>query len=319
MDLTEAIGVIADAAVRLSCKTEFDARLSDYTTFKIGGKVPLLVNICSIDALICILKLIAVYKVPFLIIGNGSNIIADDAGVNMIILRMNGDFAAIKCSEHPALYLDCQAGALLSSACRVAQRYALSGLEPLFGIPGSVGGAICMNAGAYGREMADLVESVNVLTKVGTEKVYSASECLFSYRESIFLHNGEIVTGVKLKLTPGDSERIKSQMESYTTRRREKQPLEYPSAGSTFKRPIGAYASALIDECGLKGLTIGGAQVSEKHAGFIINKGGAVFSDVIALMQRVIGIVEFQKGFQLEPEPIIISDSGVVFNNNGKL
>jgi UDP-N-acetylmuramate dehydrogenase len=313
MDLTEAIGPVADAAVRLSCKTEFDAKLSDYTTFKIGGRVPLLVNICDIDALACLLKLLAVYKAPFLVIGNGSNLIADDAGINIIILRMNGDFAAIK---RNGLFLDCQAGALLSSACRVAQKYSLSGLEPLFGIPGSIGGAVCMNAGAYGREMADLIESVTVMTREGAEKVYTKAECLFSYRESIFLHNTEIVTGVKLKLAPGDSEMIKTQMESFTARRREKQPLEFPSAGSTFKRPIGAYASALIDECGLKGMTVGGAKVSEKHAGFIINKGGATFMDVITLMQRVIGIVEFQKGFRLEPEPIIISDMGVDFKDN---
>jgi UDP-N-acetylmuramate dehydrogenase len=308
--LTEAIGVIADAAVRLSCQTEFDAKLSDYTTFKIGGTVSILININNVDSLICLLKLIKMYGVPYMVIGNGSNLLVDDKHLDLVILRMNGDFAEIKVNGE---YLDCSPGAMLSSVCRVAASHTLSGLEPLFGIPGSIGGAVFMNAGAYGREMSDIVESLTAINQNGISKTYSAAECLFSYRESVFIHNREIITHVRLKLTNGKSDIIKSQMESFTARRKEKQPLDFPSAGSAFKRPKGAYASALIDDCGLKGLAVGGAMVSEKHAGFIVNTGNASFSDVIALMKKIIGIVELQTGYKLEPEPIIISDNIMKF------
>jgi UDP-N-acetylmuramate dehydrogenase len=310
MDLTEAINGISDAAVRMSCKAEFDVSLRNFTTFKIGGNVPLLVNINGMDALACILQLIKIYGVPHLIIGNGSNLLIDDAGINCIVLRMNGDFSGIKANGG---YLDCSAGALLSSVCRIAGRRSLSGIEPLFGIPGTVGGAVYMNAGAYGREMADVIESVTVLTENGTPKVYQAADCLCSYRESRFIHNSDTITSVRLKLTPGHHGNIHREMDSYTARRKEKQPLGIPSAGSAFKRPVGAFASALIDECGLKGISVGDAQVSEKHAGFIVNNGNATFNDVISLMKKVIGIVELQTGYRLEPEPVIISDNAVDF------
>jgi UDP-N-acetylmuramate dehydrogenase len=306
MEMTEAISAIADAAVRLSCKTLYFAKLSDFTTFKIGGIVPLLININSVDSLTCLLKLIRIYDIPYMIIGNGSNLLFDDINHDLVILRMSGDFAGIKVNGE---FVDCAPGAMLTSVCRVAANRSLSGIEPLFGIPGSVGGAVFMNAGAYGREISDVVDSVTTITADGISKTYSAADCLFTYRESVFKHNREIITHIRLKLTHGQSDIIKSQMESYTARRKEKQPLEFPSAGSTFKRPKGAYASALIDECGLKGLTVGGAKVSEKHAGFIINTGDAAFNDVIALMKKIIGIVELQTGYKLEPEPIIISDN----------
>ncbi|MDR0903883.1 MAG: UDP-N-acetylmuramate dehydrogenase [Ruminococcus sp.] len=306
MDMTEAINVIADAAVRLSCKALFNAKLSDCTTIKIGGTVPLLINVNSVDSLTCLLKLIKIYGVTFMVIGNGSNLLFDDKEHSFIILRMNGDFAEIKVNGE---FLDCAPGAMLSSVCRVAARRSLSGLEQLFGIPGSIGGAVFMNAGAYGREISDVIDSVTTINADGVTKTYSAAECLFSYRESVFIHNREIITHIRLKLTRGKSDIIKSQMESYTARRKEKQPLEFPSAGSAFKRPKGAYASALIDECGLKGLSVGGAMVSEKHAGFIINTGNATFADVLSLMKKIIGIVELQTGFKLEPEPIIVSDN----------
>jgi UDP-N-acetylmuramate dehydrogenase len=314
MDLTEVIGLVADAAVRLSCKAEFNTPLRDYTTFKIGGNVPLLVNVNSFDALACIRKLLKIYAAPYLVIGNGSNLLVDDKGVNRIVIRIGGDFSGIKVN---GCFLDCEAGALLSGVCKIAARRSLSGIEPLFGIPGSVGGAVYMNAGAYGREMADVVESVSVITSDGTTKVYQASECLFSYRESIFLHNNDIISSVRLKLSHGEHSLIRKEMDSFTARRREKQPIGLPSAGSAFKRPTGAYASALIDECGLKGFAVGGAQISNKHAGFIVNNGGATFDDVINLMKSVIGIVELQTGYRLEPEPVIISDTGVDFYGNG--
>jgi UDP-N-acetylmuramate dehydrogenase len=310
MEHKEVIDIASDAAVRLGCTPQFGAKLSDVTSIKIGGKVPLLINISNLDALIGLLKLLAIYKAPFLVIGNGTNILADDSDHNLIILRINSDFAEIKQSTN---FLTCLSGAMLTTICRFAMTRSLSGIEPLFGIPGTIGGAVFMNAGAYGREISDIVESVTAITSAGVIKTYTKEECLFSYRESIFMHNNETIASVKLRLSPGESEQIRSQMSSYTQRRREKQPLEFPSAGSAFKRPKGAYASALIDDCGLKGLSVGGAKISEKHAGFIINTGNATFDDVITLMKKVIGIVELQTGFKLEPEPIILSNDAVDF------
>jgi UDP-N-acetylmuramate dehydrogenase len=310
MEHNEIIEIASDTAIRLGCKPELGAKLSDYTSFKIGGKVPLLINISNLDALIGLLKLLAIYKAPFMVIGNGTNILADDSDHNLIILRINSNFAEIKQSEN---LLTCLSGTMLSNICRIAMTKSLSGLEPLTGIPGTIGGAVYMNAGAYGRELSDIVESVTAITAAGNLKTYSCEECLFSYRESIFMHNNETISSVKLRLSPGEMTQIKSQMSSYTKRRREKQPLEFPSAGSAFKRPKGAYASALIDECGLKGLAVGGAKISEKHAGFIINTGDATFRDVITLMKKVIGIVELQTGFKLEPEPIILSNDAIDF------
>jgi UDP-N-acetylmuramate dehydrogenase len=310
MEHNEIIEIASDTAIRLGCKPELGAKLSDYTSFKIGGKVPLLINISNLDALIGLLKLLAIYKAPFMVIGNGTNILADDSDHNLIILRINSNFAEIKQSGN---LLTCLSGTTLSNICRNAMTKSLSGLEPLTGIPGTIGGAVYMNAGAYGRELSDVVESVTAITSAGILKTYNSEECLFSYRESIFMHNNETISSVKLRLSPGEMAQIKTQMSSYTKRRREKQPLEFPSAGSAFKRPKGAYASALIDDCGLKGLTVGGAQISEKHAGFIINTGEATFDDVITLMKKVIGIVELQTGFKLEPEPIILSDNAINF------
>jgi UDP-N-acetylmuramate dehydrogenase len=275
--------------------------MSNYTTFKIGGIAPLLIEINGIPALLRLLP--ALPRKDYFIIGNGSNLLIDDENLNVIFLHMGEAFSGI--SSDGAI-ITASAGAKLSNVCKYAAGEGLSGAEPLYGIPGSIGGAVFMNAGAYGTEIGSLIETVTTVTGEGKVKRYTAADCEFAYRDSVFKRNTEIIISVKIRLIDGYIDRINTDMAEYMARRRDKQPLEYPSAGSAFKRPEGAYASALIDGCGLKGLTVGGAAISDKHAGFIINKGGATFSDVYELMKKTAEEVFNQTGFVIEPEPIII-------------
>jgi UDP-N-acetylmuramate dehydrogenase len=292
---------VVRTAYETGCRLVYDAKMSDFTTFKIGGEAPLIIEINGVPALLRILP--ALSGISFAVIGNGSNLLIDDGKLDIIFIHFGDDFAAI---SNDGEFITAAAGAKLSNLCKFAAGEGLSGAEPLFGIPGTVGGAVFMNAGAYGTETADILDSVTAVTKSGRIKRYSAADCGFSYRDSIFKHNGDIVVSAKFKLKDGYTERINADMADYAARRREKQPLEYPSAGSAFKRPEGAYASALIDGCGLKGLQVGGAAISEKHAGFIINKGGATFSDVVDLMKKTADEVFNQTGMVIEPEPVII-------------
>jgi UDP-N-acetylmuramate dehydrogenase len=275
--------------------------MKNYTTFKIGGIAPLLIEINGIPALLKLLP--ALNGEDFFVIGNGTNLLIDDGELNTVFLHMGEDFAGITSDGE---FVTAMAGAKLSSLCKFAAAEGLSGLEPLYGIPGTVGGAVFMNAGAYGTETADILDSVTAVTKSSKPRRYGKDDCEFSYRDSVFKRSGDIIVSAKFRLRDGYSDRINADMAEYAAKRREKQPLEYPSAGSAFKRPEGAYASALIDECGLKGLMIGGAAISEKHAGFIINKGGATFSDVTDLMKKTADVVFEKTGFKIEPEPIII-------------
>jgi UDP-N-acetylmuramate dehydrogenase len=291
-------------ASETGCRVLYDVPMSGYTTFKIGGIAPILIEINGIPALLRLLPAVSENTdIDFFVIGNGSNLLINDGRLSIIFLHMGADFAGISCD---GAYVAASAGAKLSDFCKFAAAEGLSGAEPLFGIPGTVGGAVFMNAGAYGTETADILDSVTTVTRAGKIKRYTAAECGFSYRESIFKRNGEIIVSAKFKLQDGYTERINADMAEYAAKRREKQPLEYPSAGSAFKRPEGAYASALIDNCGLKGLSVGGAAISEKHAGFIINKGGATFSDVYDLMKKTSDEVFAQTGMRIEPEPIIV-------------
>jgi UDP-N-acetylmuramate dehydrogenase len=275
--------------------------MSSYTTFKIGGIAPLLIEINGIQALLQLLPKLQPDK--YFIIGNGSNLLIDDEKLNLVFLHIGDDFGGVSVDGE---FITASAGAKLSGVCKFAAKEGLSGAEPLFGIPGTVGGAVFMNAGAYGTEIGDIIENVTAVTRAGRVRRYTAADCEFSYRDSIFRRNGDVIVSAKLRLRDGYIDRINADMADYISRRREKQPLEYPSAGSAFKRPEGAYASALIDGCGLKGLSVGGAAISEKHAGFIINKGGATFSDVTDLMKKTAEEVYKQTGFKIEPEPIII-------------
>lgn len=275
--------------------------MSLHTTFKIGGAADLMITVCHIDELKTVVAACKEASVPYMILGNGSNLLVSDGGIEGAVIVLDGDFKAITVEDG---VITAGAGAKLSKLCTVALDNALSGLEFAYGIPGTVGGAVFMNAGAYGGEMKDVVESVTALTAGGEIREFPAEELALGYRTSIFKTNGDIILYSKYNLHTGNKEAIKARMDDVMDRRKSKQPLEYPSAGSVFKRPEGAFAGTLIEQCGLKGRTIGGAQVSEKHAGFIINIGGATCDDVMDLVRLVQDTVKAETGFTLEREII---------------
>ena len=275
--------------------------MSAHTTFKIGGAADIMITVQSIDELKTALSACKDSDVPFMILGNGSNLLVSDDGIEGAVILLDGDFKAITVDGET---VTAGAGAKLSKLCTVALDEELSGLEFAYGIPGSVGGAMYMNAGAYGGEMKDVALSVTALTADGEVKEYSLEELNLGYRTSIFKTNGEIILFSKYQLHKGERSAIKAQMDDVMNRRKTKQPLEYPSAGSVFKRPEGAFAGTLIEQCGLKGRTVGGAQISEKHAGFIINVGGATCDDVMNLVKLVQDVVKTETGYFLEREII---------------
>ena len=291
-------------AQSLGCKAEFDVPMCDYTTFKIGGKARLMITPPSDESLAQIVKKCKSEGIKPMIIGNGSNMLISDNGLNTVVINM--------CSPHAEVrylgegYIECDAGVNLVKVCNFALEKELTGLEFAFGIPGSAGGAAYMNAGAYDGEMKDVLVSCTHIDNDGNFGKLEADELKLGYRTSAYEHNGFIITKLLLKLRPGDKTAIKAKMQDLLQRRKDKQPLEYPSAGSTFKRPVGYFAAALIDECGLKGVSVGGAQVSEKHAGFIINKGGATSEDVLKLIELVQETVLREKGVAIEPEVRLI-------------
>ncbi len=275
--------------------------LSALTTFKIGGPARLLVDVplTAIPALGDILNTCHEQNIPTLWIGRGSNLLCADEGLSAVVLRLESDSGV---NVEDDRLLSCSAGVSLTALCRTAQKHGLTGLEFAFGIPGSVGGAVYMNAGAYGGEIKDVLDSVDVLTPDGKLKHLTAPLLDLSYRHSRFMETGEVVVTATFKLKPGNPDTILDTMNEFTARRREKQPLEYPSAGSFFKRPEGFFAGKLVEDCGLKGFTVGGAQVSEKHAGFVINKGGATCADMKALAKSVHDTVLAKTGADLRPE-----------------
>lgn len=269
------------------------------TTFGIGGPA-LLLRPCSRAELQAAMTLCREAGEEPFILGRGSNLLVSDSGISRPVIRLDGDFTAI---TREGSTLRCGAGASLIAVCRAAAENSLSGIEWGYGIPGSLGGGVYMNAGAYGGELRDVLTEVTFLDEAGEYRTLPAAELSLSYRHSIFEDRpGTVIVGAVLTLTPGDPAAIRAAMEDYMSRRREKQPLEYGSAGSTFKRPMGNYASALVDQCGLKGLSVGGAEVSRKHAGFIINRGGATAADVRELIAEVQRIVREKTGYTLECE-----------------
>ena len=275
--------------------------MSRHTTFKIGGPVSALVEPKSIGAFVWLLRELNAREIPYFLLGNGSNLLVSDGGHEAVALST----ARLDTLRFSGDSVICGAGVTLSRVAAGARDQGLTGMEFAHGIPGSVGGAVYMNAGAYGGEMRDIVESVTFVDTRGLVRVLPGEECGFGYRTSVFQKGGAILS-VILRLRPGDPRKIRETMEDLSARRREKQPLNYPSAGSTFKRPEGGYASKLIDEAGLKGLRVGDAQVSEKHAGFIVNLGNATFSDVYTLMSQVTERVYERFGVRLEPEVKIV-------------
>lgn len=282
------------------------APMSRYTTFRVGGPADVLVDVAAAQEIPLALRAARRAGVPVTVIGNGSNLLVRDGGVRGLVLRVGSAFSAIR-REGDMLYA--QAGALLSACARLAQREGLDGLAELAGVPGTIGGGVIMNAGAYGRELADAVARVDtVALSDGKPLAFEGDALGFSYRHSAMMDANVVVTQVALRLTRGDPEAIAARMEETARLRRDKQPLEYPSAGSTFKRPAGDFAARLIDECGLRGLRVGNAQVSEKHAGFIVNLGQARAADVLALMDEVKRRVLDKAGVLLEPEVRILGE-----------
>ena len=280
----------------------FGEPMSRHTTFRIGGTVSLFAEPKSIEAFVWAVRELRRLKLPYLIVGNGSNLLFSQRPHELTVLS-TARLDSVRVSGDSIIS---GAGVLLSRLGSAALEAGLTGLEFAHGIPGSLGGGIYMNAGAYGGELRDVVEAVTYLDGSGALRTVSGAECAFSYRHSRFTDTQDAILSASLRLRPGDPAAIRARMDELARRRREKQPLNYPSAGSAFKRPEGAYAAQLIDEAGLKGLRVGGAQVSEKHAGFIVNTGGATFQDVTALMDQVKEKVYLHSGVTLEPEIRIV-------------
>lgn len=278
--------------------------MSKHTTFRVGGPADVLVQ-SGAPELPGVLELCKKYKEPYFILGNGSNLLVGDQGIRGAVIKLNSseDDIAIDGEKITA-----GGGMLLSKAAAAAAKHSLAGMEFAAGIPGSIGGAVVMNAGAYGGEMKDIIESVTVLTAEGSEKTLSLEELELGYRKSCILKNGYIVLHAVLHLSHGDRGQIEARMKELREKRLLKQPLEYPSAGSTFKRPEGYYAGKLIMDAGLRGFTVGGAQVSEKHCGFVINRDHATAQDIVTLMKRVSELVQKQAGVALEPEVRMIGE-----------
>lgn len=279
--------------------------MSRHTTFRVGGPARRMAFPVGEAELVRLLELAETAR-P-LVIGNGSNLLAADEGLDRLVVNTSA-MTHISVGEDP-MTLTAEAGVPLARLAVFACERGLTGLEFAHGIPGTVGGAVCMNAGAYGGEMKQVVEQVKVFFPGEGVRTLTGEEMDFSYRHSLLSdHPDAVVLSAVFRLTPGDETAVRETMRDLMARRKASQPLEYPSAGSTFKRPEGYFAGTLIDQCGLKGFTVGGAQVSEKHAGFVINRGGATFADVMGVIRGVQERVLTEQGVRLEPEVKIIED-----------
>lgn len=297
-------GIIIEKANLLGCHVQTDELLKNHTTFQVGGKCDALIHINCAENCRILTGLCREHGVPFFIFGKGSNLIVDDSGLDGIVFLMGNEFSGAVLLDETRLV--CDAGTSLAAACLYAYENGLSGLEFAWGIPGTVGGAVYMNAGAYGGEVCNVIESVEYIDKNGNICTAVKDNMDFSYRHSRFSDGNEIILRAVFSLEKGEKAAIKAKMDELMQRRKDKQPLEFPSAGSTFKRPEGNYASLLIEQCGLKGLCVGGARVSEKHSGFVINAGGATCADILALIQKVQETVKEKTGYTLECEPKIL-------------
>ena len=278
--------------------------MSRHTTLKLGGPADYLVFPRSPEEIRAMFTEAGAYNVPVTVIGHGSNLLVLDGGIRGLVIRVEKNMREIRQEGNRLI---AQAGAMLGSVAAAAAEAGLSGLEFASGIPGTIGGAMTMNAGAYGGEMADVTVRVDGIRPDGTPVSLDREQMRFGYRASAVTALGIIVTEVTMELQPGDPAAIRARMAELNAMRAEKQPLDVPSAGSTFKRPEGYYASALIDQCGLKGYSVGGAQVSQKHAGFLVNTGSSSqdYLDLVRTVQRIVGE---RAGVQLEPEIRIIGE-----------
>lgn len=278
--------------------------MKKHTSFKIGGPADVLVIPQSRDELINIIKLTRDENVPFFILGNGTNLLVTEKGIRGIVIKLS----ALKNIAVDGNIIISEAGALLSAIANIALANELTGFEFASGIPGTLGGAITMNAGAYGPEIKDVVSKVEAIDRRGVTYELKNELMRFSYRNSIIQSDNMVVLRAWIKLSKGNYEEIKTKMNELNSKRREKQPLEYPSAGSVFKRPSGYYAGKLIEDAGLKGYIIGDAQISEKHCGFIINRGNASFEDVINLIKHIQKEVKGKFGVDLVTEVKIVGE-----------
>lgn len=278
--------------------------MSAHCSFRIGGPARLMACPASGAEAAALLRLLREADAPVELMGKGTNLLVADEGLDAVVVRLGEAISGAELLPGDRV----RAGASISLAklAVFAAEAGLSGLEFAHGIPGSLGGAVFMNAGAYGGEMKDVLESAEIALPDGTLREAPAEELELSYRHSALEGSGALVTAATVKLTPAEPEAIRARMRELMEKRRASQPLDMPSAGSTFKRPVGGYAAALIDQAGLKGFAIGGAQVSEKHAGFVINRGGATFDDVLRLMEHIQKTVLEKSGVRLEPEVRIL-------------
>jgi len=273
--------------------------MSTMTTFRTGGIARIIVSPNSTEELKNVLKIFYDMQIPYYVLGNGSNLLVSDKGIEKPIIYIGRDFSSIDVFEN---CITARSGAFLSAIAKKAYDESLTGFEFAAGIPGTLGGALIMNAGAYGGEMKDVIEAVSFVDPSGEEYVVSGEEMEFSYRNSALSGTNCIITGATIKLEKGNKEEINEKMSLLAAKRRDKQPLEYASAGSTFKRPVGHFAGSLIESAGLKGASFGDAQVSEKHAGFIINKGNATTQNICDLIEFVKEKVYEKHGVILETE-----------------
>ena len=280
-------------------KILFDEPMKKHTTFRIGGPADYFIVPTEIEEIRAVVSLCEEMGMPYYVIGNGSNLLVADKGFRGVILQIYKAMNQVKIEGN---VITAQAGASLAQIAKEALEHALTGFEFAAGIPGTLGGAVRMNAGAYGGEIKDILTKATVLTKEGEVVELSKEELEFGYRTSIIERTGQIVLKAEIELSPGKREEIKAVMDDLRKKRVSKQPLEFPSAGSTFKRPEGHFAGKLIQDAGLKGFRIGGAQVSEKHSGFVINTGNATAADVMELMRQINEKVTARFGVSLEPE-----------------
>lgn len=273
--------------------------MARHTTFRIGGPADYFVELGSIEQIRAAIQVCREENLPWFVLGRGSNLLVSDKGYRGVILSIYKDFQK---TEIQGEAVTVQAGVLLTTLSGKVLDASLTGLEFASGIPGTIGGAVVMNAGAYGGEMKDIVRKVTVLDQDGEVRTLTCGEMQFGYRTSLAKKKGYIVLGAELTLKQGEKDKIRGEMQALKAKRIEKQPLEFPSAGSTFKRPEGYFAGKLIMDAGLRGAAVGGAQVSEKHCGFVVNTGNATAADVRELMRQVQGKVQEQFGVHLEPE-----------------
>ncbi len=292
-------------AEKLGCRVLENEPLCNHTSFKTGGNCPVLVEPTDCEQLNKAVTAANEMKVPFIVLGNGTNVLVPDEGIEKAVIKIGDAMAKITLEGDDVVV--CSAGTKLITVCRFALENSLSGLEFAYGIPGTCGGAVYMNAGAYGGEIKDVLKEVTHITPSLQVESVASDKADLSYRYSAYKKNNCIISQVKLQLKKADKNEIKAAMDDFLSRRKDKQPLEYPSAGSTFKRPgNNVYAGALIEQCKLKGKSIGGAQVSEKHAGFVINKDNATTNDILELISHIQKTVKTETGYYLEPEVIVL-------------